>query len=99
MAQTDGKGLEVAETKAANLRLESRAYSLLHYLASVERRSKAAIVEEALADYCKAHRDRVEPYAREVAALAGLTVVPARGGRTREEILSAHAGRLAKTRR
>lgn len=83
----------MADTKAANLRLESRAYSLLHYLSSIERRAKADIVEEALRDYLHAHRDRLAPYAREVANLAGLTVVPSRKGRTRDEILGARGGR------
>lgn len=87
----------MADTKAANLRLESRAYSLLHYLATVEGRPKAAIVEDALRDYLEAHRDRLEPFAREVAELAGLTVAPKARGRTRDEILGSRGNRLAKT--
>jgi predicted DNA-binding protein len=79
----------MTETKAANLRLESKAYSLLHYLSSVEGRSKAAIVEDALEAYVDAHRDHLEKYAREIAALAGLTL---RGrvkpSRSRAEILA-----------
>jgi predicted DNA-binding protein len=81
----------MADTKAANLRLESKAYSTLHYLATIEGRSKADIVEEALNDYLVAHPDRLASYAREVAALAGLTI---RGGlrpsRTRAEVLRSH---------
>lgn len=91
----------MAETKAANLRLEADAYSQLHYLSTIERRSKADIVAEALHDYCEAHRDRFEAYAREVAALAGLKL-PAgtfRPSRPRSEILASarNRRRLAKT--
>jgi predicted DNA-binding protein len=86
----------MAETKAANLRLESRAYSLLHYLSAVERRSKADIVEEALKDYVSAHPDRIEQYAHEVAQIAGLKIGPrAAATRSRAEIVAA----IAKRRR
>lgn len=79
----------MAETKAANLRLESRTYSLLHYLSSIERRSKAEIVEEALGDYLEAHRDRLQEYAHEVAKLAGLAIrSPLKPSRSRAEILA-----------
>lgn len=79
----------MTDTKAANLRLESKAYSLLHYLSSVEGRSKAAIVEDALEAYVEAHRDHLQTYAREVAALAGLTLRSAlKASRSRAEILA-----------
>lgn len=84
----------MADTKAANLRLESRAYSLLHYLAAVERRSKADIVEEALDDYVAAHPDRIEQYARDVAQLAGLRIGGrAAASRTRAELIAAAASK------
>jgi predicted DNA-binding protein len=81
----------MAETKAANLRLESKAYSTLHYLSTIEGRSKADIVEDALRDYLVAHRDRLAPYAREVAALAGLTIRGAVQTRSRTDVLRSRA--------
>jgi predicted DNA-binding protein len=80
----------MAETKAANLRLEIDAYSQLHYLSAVEGRSKAEIVAEALRDYAEAHRDRLESYVREVASVAGLKLAPGslRPSRPRSEILA-----------
>ena len=83
----------MSETKAANLRLESRAYSLLHFLSAAEERSKAEVVQEALDEYAARHRDRLQKYANDVAAAAGVSLP--RAGRisgSRAEILAARAG-------
>lgn len=58
----------------ANLHLHENTWSLLHYLAAVEERSKADLVEDALRDYAAHHQDRLATYFEEVAQAAGLPV-------------------------
>lgn len=66
--------MQARDTKAANLRLESRAYSLLHYVSAVLRRSKADIVEQALYEYVANHREELVARSSDVAAAAGLNL-------------------------
>ncbi len=71
---------QMAETKAANLRLEASAYGLLHYLSAIEGRAKSEIVEEALRDYSVNHTDRVSAYTKRLGEMAGVPIpVPLRG--------------------
>lgn len=93
----------VETTKAANLRLREETWSLLHYLAALEQRAKADIVEEALRDYAAEHQDRIASYMEEVARAAGLPSpkrVVARHAQTAESALEqARAAAAARGRR
>jgi len=78
----------MAETKAANLRLEESAYGLLHYLSAIEGRPKADIVEEALRDYSVHHSDRVSAYTKKLGEMAGIPVPTPTRGKTVDNLAS-----------
>jgi predicted DNA-binding protein len=82
----------MSDTKAANLRLENEAYSLLHYLSAIEGRAKADIVEEAIREYSVRHLDRIRSFSQSIASAAGL---PISG---KHPVLGTRADRVARAK-